>query len=150
MTFYVRYLRLFWEEFYQSNDESDEEKEKWIEVSKKLTWKNQTIMFEKHYQMPLLDEVKKKASAWFGVTYGPWMKYAKKKQRDMNKRQTIPINNQEVQTQSRFNRLFSFAWLVYPVLLEIYNENKRIPTGNNKLKRKRTGTRKNDKSRRFS
>ena len=122
----IRYLRLFWQQFYQPTDESEEETTKWSEISKKLTWKNQLDIFEYYKRGNLYDEVKKKASAWFQITYEPWITYVKKN------RKNKPENQQE-----RFKGLFSFAWLVYPVLLEIFDEKRNDPMNNTKSKKKK-------------
>lgn len=120
-----RYLHLFWKEFYESeyseatngdpNEVAEEEEEqsetfRWSAVSKKLTWKNQYELFAFSNRQELCGEkVKQKASAWFGVTYIPWARH---------------IWEAGNNTVTRvYTELFSFAWLVYPVLLDIYREN---------------------------
>ena len=71
-------MRLFWQPFYQSTGESEEESIEWSEISKKLTWKNQVDIFEYYKQGSLYEEIKKKASAWFRIAYEPWIIYMKK------------------------------------------------------------------------
>ncbi|CAF3656841.1 unnamed protein product [Rotaria sordida] len=105
-----KYLRLFWEEFYPLTDESQEEKTKWSEISKKLTWKNQLDVFEYYNQIASLDEAKKKASAWFHITYQPWIIHIKKYQKNKNKKQKPFPNNQQTEQPTQFKGLFSFAW----------------------------------------
>ena len=67
--FLRRYLALFWQEFYQSTAESEEETVEWSKISKKITWKNQLDVFEYQPSSSSSEEVKQKASAWFRVTY---------------------------------------------------------------------------------
>ncbi len=138
LSVFFRYLRLFWQEFYQS---SDEEEVKWSEISKKLTWKNQLDVFEYDNRTASFEEVKKKASAWFRITYEPWMIYIKKNQKNKNKNRNIPPNNQREQQHEQFKGLFSFAWVVYPVLLDIFSENQ--PMNNTKSNRRKQKKRKN-------
>jgi hypothetical protein len=143
--FFIRYLRLFWQEFYQSTDEPEEEEEdvKWSEISKKLTWKNQLEIFEYHNQTKSYEEVQKKASAWFRITYEPWMKYVKKNRKNKKKNKNRLINNQQAEQQERFKGLFSFAWLVYPVLLEIFKEKEKDANNNTESKKKKKKKKKN-------
>ncbi len=83
-------------------------------------------IFEFYKKTKLNDEVKEKASAWFRITYEPWIAYVKK----------IRKNKQENQ-QERFKGLFSFAWLVYPVLLEIFDEKRNDSKDNTEPKKRR-------------
>lgn len=120
-----RYLHIFWREFYESeyseatdgvpNEGEDEEEQsetsRWSAVSKKLTWKNQYDSFGYTGRQGACGEkVKQKASAWFRITYEPWTRYVRQMDRD---------NNAHIRKYPEF---FSFAWLVYPVLLDIYQE----------------------------
>ncbi|CAF4753912.1 unnamed protein product [Rotaria sp. Silwood1] len=120
-----KYLRLFWEEFYQLTDESQEETAKWSDISKKLTWKNQLDLYQFHNEMILPDELKKKASAWFHITYDPWIIHINKYQKNKKKKQNKFPNDQQTEQPTRFQGLFSFAWLIYPVLLKIFDENQK-------------------------
>ncbi|CAF1184734.1 unnamed protein product [Rotaria sordida] len=131
-----KYLTLFWKEFYQVTDESDEEKVSWSEISKKLSWKNQVDIYEYYNQMTLSDAVKQKASAWFHTTYESWIKRIETYRKIKNKKQNKSMDNQRTKQFTRFNELFSFAWLVYPVLLEIYTEDEKVSTTKKKNKRK--------------
>jgi hypothetical protein len=139
LSMFFRYLRLFWQEFYQSEDE--EEEVKWSEISKELTWKKQIRVLEFHNLTASFEEVKKKASAWFRVTYEPWMIYIKKYQKNKNKTRNIPPNNQQEEEHEQFKGLFSFAWVVYPVLLDIFSENE--PMNNTETKKKKKKKRRN-------
>lgn len=71
-----------------------------------------------HVRLPPNDEIQKKASAWFRVTYEPWMTYLKKKRKNQKKNSMADGER----TDDRYNGFFSFAWLVYPVLLKIFQE----------------------------
>ncbi|CAF1202197.1 unnamed protein product [Rotaria sordida] len=104
-----KYLTLFWKEFYQVTDESDEEKVSWSEISKKLSWKNQVDIYEYYNQMTLSDAVKQKASAWFHTTYEPWIKRIETYRKIKNKKQNKSMDNQRTKQFTRFNGLFSFA-----------------------------------------
>jgi hypothetical protein len=145
-----RYMRIFWEQFYQprsdgSTDEPEVETEKWAEISKKLTYKNQLDIYEFHHQTMSNDEVKKKASAWFHVTYDPWMKYMNKNSRSTMRNPNMAANGHETEKQQRFKGLFSFAWLVYPVLLKIFDEKENNSKNDTELKQKKKKKRKNKK-----
>jgi hypothetical protein len=83
-------------------------------------------IFEFYKKTKLYDEVKEKASAWFRISYEPWITYVKKI------RKNKPENQHE-----RFKGLFSFAWLVYPILFEIFDEKKNDPKNNTESKKKR-------------
>ncbi len=116
---------------------------KWTDISKKLTWKNQLDTFEFHNQTTSFEEIKKKASAWFRITYEPWMIYVKKNRKNKNK--NMPTNNQQVEEQQQFKGLFSFAWLAYPVLLKIFNEKENDSKNNTESKKKKKKNKKKDK-----
>ncbi|CAF3958164.1 unnamed protein product [Rotaria sp. Silwood1] len=131
-----KYLTLFWKEFYQVTDESDEEKVSWSEISKKLSWKNQVDIYEYYNRMTLSDAVKQKASAWFHTTYESWIKRIETYRKINNKKRNKSMDNQRTKQFARFNELFSFAWLVYPVLLNIYTEDAKVPTKKQTNKRK--------------
>ena len=81
------------------------------------------------------DEIKKKASAWFCVTYEPWMIHLKRHQR--TKTHNAAGNSPENQTR----HLFSFAWLVYPVLFSIF-QGRKISTKNLRRPKSRNNRRK--------
>lgn len=97
----VRYIRLFWRKFYQLPQENEESDPLvWQKAAKQLTWHNQLELagfYQKH-----CDGIEHKASAWFYVTYKD----------ELNNHQ--PTTNQN-------DRLYSFPWLVYPILLHIYD-----------------------------
>jgi hypothetical protein len=138
----ISYLRIFWEQFYkptsdESTDETQEESTEGSEILKKLTWKNQLERLEYHDRMMFYDEVKKKASAWFHVTYEPWIIYMKKNNRNKMKNRGNFTNNQQAE-QQRFRGLFSFAWIVYPVLLAIFTEKKEQDSMNSTKSKKKT------------
>jgi hypothetical protein len=131
-------LRIFYEEVYHhANDEQQLiEIVPWSDVSKKLTWKNQLDWFTFYNKIEITDdsEVAKKASAWFRVTY-KWLnkqtKQSEKKKKKRNrKRKNRMANNQQQnqkpQAQYKFQPLFSFAWIVYPVLMKIYDEKQKL------------------------
>jgi hypothetical protein len=103
-----------------------------------LTWKNQLDLFEFHNQPASFGEVKKKASAWFRITYERWMIYIRKSQKNKNKNR----NNQQEEQHEQFKGLFSFAWVVYPVLLDIFNENE--PMNNTESTRRKQKKRKHN------
>ncbi|CAM2712695.1 unnamed protein product [Rotaria socialis] len=140
-----KYLHLFWEEFYQVANESQDEQVKWSEVSKKLTWKGQIDLLKFNDKESELEEAKKKASAWFRATYQTWIiKINKYRKSQKNKPNTL-ANNQQTEEPKGFKELFSFAWIVYPVLLEIYDETQSNAESNPKRKRqmKKKNNRKN-------
>lgn len=146
----IRYLHIFWEQFYQpisdeSTDKPQEETTKWSEISKKLTWKNQLDVFEFHDQTALYDEVKKKASAWFHVTYDPWMKHMKKNSRNTIANRNMHANNQQTEQHQQSKELFSFAWLVYPVLLKIFDEKENDSKNDTELTEKKKKKKKKNK-----
>ncbi len=146
----IRYLRIFWEQFYQprnseSTDEPQEETTKWSEISKKLTWKNQFDVLEDHDQITSFDEVKKKASAWFHVTYDPWIKYMKKNGRSSMKNRHMSTIDHRTEKEQRFKGLFSFAWLIYPVLLKIVNQKEDDSMNDAESKKKRKKKKNNRK-----
>lgn len=131
-----RFLQMFWREFYEmddsSNDESDEDDTKisWSKVKKELTWKNQFELLAFYQRKEnCVERVKQKASAWFTVTYEPWRRYLQQAQRSLKSDQK-PV---------KYDGLLSFAWLVYPVLLTIFQEKNDTEKTNGKkrLKRKR-------------
>ena len=75
----------------------------------------------------------KKASAWFRVTYqclSDQIKKKKKKRRNRRRKNRIENNqqqrqqqqNQKSQNRNNLQLLFSFAWIVYPILMKIYDE----------------------------
>ncbi|CAF4632361.1 unnamed protein product, partial [Rotaria socialis] len=140
-----KYLHLFWEEFYQVANESQDEQVKWSEVSKKLTWKGQIDLLKFNDKESELEEAKKKASAWFRATYQTWIiKINKYRKSQKNKPNTL-ANNQQTEEPKGFKELFSFAWIAYPVLLEIYDETQSNAESNPKRKRqmKKKNNRKN-------
>jgi hypothetical protein len=98
---YVRYIQMFWQDFYQSPKENEElDLLVWQKAATQLTWHNQLDLadfYDKHF-----NHVECKASAWFYVTYEE------------------ELHNNEIVVQQS-DRLYSFAWLVYPVLLHIYD-----------------------------
>jgi hypothetical protein len=66
----------------------------------------------------------KKASAWFQVTY-KWLNNQTKPIKMNSKRKNPAINNQEQQYRYKYQPLLSFAWIVYPILMKIYDNNHR-------------------------
>ena len=71
----------------------------------------------------------------------------KKKRKNQRKNRNMPGTNHpgEGQWQERFTGLFSFAWLVYPILLKIYGEtedNSNNDTEPEKKKKKKKKKRK--------
>lgn len=143
---FIRYLRLFWEQFYVTKDESSHEGEgkKWSDRLKQLTWKNQLDKFEFEGEQGLVEEVKKKASAWFRVTYEPWIFQINKYKKKQGKNLKQITNQQQKEDSNDFKPpLFSFAWIVYPVLLDMCDERYAIaePT----LKRRKRRHKKNKK-----
>jgi hypothetical protein len=101
-----------------------------------LTWKNQLdwITFYTKTEVTNDSEIAKKASAWFRVTY-KWLnnqtkKQSKKRKKRNRKRKNRMANNQR-QNQDRQDPykpqpLLSFAWIVYPVLMHIYDEKQKL------------------------
>ncbi|CAF1676730.1 unnamed protein product [Rotaria magnacalcarata] len=130
-----KYLHLFWEEFYQVTDESQDEQVKWSEVSKQLTWKGQIDVLTFNDKESVLEEAKKKASAWFRVTYQTWIIQINKYRKSQKNKPNTLTNNQQTEEPKDFKELFSFAWIVYPVLLEIYDETRSNAESNPKRKR---------------
>ncbi|CAF3858814.1 unnamed protein product, partial [Rotaria magnacalcarata] len=96
-----KYIQIFWQEFYQlSKEDENIEPDFWKKVSRQLSWHNQLVLadyYEKHSIY-----VEQKASAWFYVTYKE------------------ELNNHGNMTDQQ-GRLYSFAWLIYPVLFHIYD-----------------------------
>ena len=102
-----------------------------------MNWANQIGYYDFITKQGINDEIKKKASAWFRVTYDPWIAYVKKSRK---KRQE--------DVHHRYEGLFSFAWIVYPVLFSIYDMNKSDPgydMKNKKKKKKKKNKQSNDK-----
>lgn len=94
--------------------------------------------------MCISDEIKKKASAWFHITYEPWRTYVRKN-RELNKNKPKRASNHEKEKQLEgFKELFSFAWIVYPVLFEIFDINNRDSTIANQSKKKKQKNKRND------
>ncbi|CAM4955855.1 unnamed protein product [Rotaria socialis] len=128
-----KYIQIFWQEFYQlSMEDENVEPDFWKKVSQQLSWHNQLVVadyYEKHSIY-----VEQKASAWFYVTYKE------------------ELNNHGDMTNQQ-GRLYSFAWLVYPVLLHIYDchrnddktsfEIRHKKRNNNRRRRRRKYRRKN-------
>ncbi|UJR07128.1 hypothetical protein I4U23_011416 [Adineta vaga] len=120
-----KYLHIFYEELYQHAFDKGQLNEdfQWSDVFKKLNWKNQFNLFEYYNkdQITNENEIMKKASAWFYVTY-KWfidqIESSKKSKKRHRKRQKPNENNQQPS-------FFSFAWIVYPVIMEIYDNNKQ-------------------------
>ncbi|CAF3867800.1 unnamed protein product [Rotaria sp. Silwood1] len=122
-----KYLRLFWEEFYQiTKDDENTNQENdiviWKEVAKHLKWKNQLDLLEFYKNNVNRNEVYKKASAWFLVTYKSWIQLIKQTKQKAKKLKNINNNQQ----QQHFRGLFSFAWLVYPVIFQIFDEQNNL------------------------
>lgn len=135
----LRYLAHFWQIFYRSTGASDgEEQVDWSTISNKITWKNQLDLFEFHSTTPDYEEIEKKASAWFRVTYEPWITHVKNKQGKGTRTNTSSTRDHP--EQERYRGLFSFAWLVYPVLLRIFQQREDTLDNNTSLKRKRKRT----------
>ncbi|CAF1156330.1 unnamed protein product [Rotaria sordida] len=96
-----KYIQLFWQEFYQlCMKNEDIEPQIWQEITQKLSWHNQLVLADFYETHSIY--VEQKASAWFYVTYKE------------------ELNNDGNMTNQQ-NRLYSFAWLVYPVLFHIYD-----------------------------
>ena len=106
-----RYLRIFYEEIYHGEIS-------WSEASKKLTWNNQLNWFSFYSKNELTKstEIAKKASAWFRVTY-KWLNKQTNEKRN-RKRKNQKVNNHQQISQ----RLLSFAWIVYPILMKVYDD----------------------------
>jgi hypothetical protein len=97
----TRYIQLFWQEFYQlSTENEDIDPHIWQKVAQKLSWHNQLVLADFHEKYSI--NVEQKASAWFHITYKE------------------ELYNDRNMTNQR-DRLYSFAWLVYPVLFHIYD-----------------------------
>ena len=95
----------------------------WSDVSKQLIWKNQLDLFAFSNQTEITNdsEIMKKASAWFRVTY-KWLHSQMKKIRTNNKRKRKNrMPNTQQQGPNKPQPLLSFAWIVYPVLMKIYD-----------------------------
>lgn len=97
-----KYLHIFYKDIYEDLAKKNEEIRSWSETSKDLSWKKQLNWFEFHTKtdFSIDNELAKKASAWFTVTYNPEQK------------------KHSIETQP----LFSFAWIVYPILMKIFDE----------------------------
>ncbi|CAF0923174.1 unnamed protein product [Rotaria sordida] len=136
-----KYLRLFWEQFYQitKKEENTDQENKiviWKEIAKYLTWKNQLTSLE-YYRSDLnRNEIYKKASAWFLVTYKSWIQLIK-----YNRQKDKKIKNTD-NNQQHFRGLFSFAWLVYPIIFQIFDQQKNLvkESDGKKLKNKKQPT----------
>ncbi len=115
-----RYLRIFYDEIYHHAMDKHEliEETSWSEASKKLTWHNQLHWFSFYNtnEINTGSEIIKKASAWFRITY-KWLDNQTKKKRN-RKRKNRKQNNHQQKSQ----QLLSFAWIVYPVLMKIFDE----------------------------
>ena len=92
----------------------------WSDVTKKLTWQNQLTLFEFYigYEITKNNEIMKKASAWFRVTY-KWLIGEKRSKKKSQRKRRRPEENNNQQ------RFLSFAWIVYPVLMEIYDKHEQ-------------------------
>ncbi|UJR11158.1 hypothetical protein I4U23_015339 [Adineta vaga] len=131
-----RYIQEFWEEFYlvpSSIEEHQEENNRlWREVGPKLTWQNQLEQADFHKKHTI--QVEQKASAWFYITYKKRRKHKKS------------VTNQREQ-------FYSFAWLIYPVLFNIYENHRNetvddIEKGNGRRRKKKQKRRRRQKNRR--
>ncbi len=122
-----RYLRIFYEEIYHRamNEQELIEETSWSEAAKKLTWNNQLhwFSFYNKNEITTSSEIAKKASAWFCVTY-EWLNNQTKEKRN-RKRKNQRVNNHR-QGQKISQRLLSFAWIVYPILMKIYDDKTKI------------------------
>lgn len=128
---FIRYLRNFYEEIYHQANEKGELRHPiaWTEASKELKWQNQLnwYSFLNKDETTNTSEIMKKASAWFRVTY-KWISNkleAKKKGRNRKRKNRMTDQqqqNQELKNRKKSQPFCSFAWIVYPVLLEIYDE----------------------------
>ena len=126
-----RYLRIFYDEIYHHAMHKQEliEEVSWVEASKKLKWSNQLHWFSHHSknEITTASEIAKKASAWFRVTY-KWLGNQTKKNEKKKKKRKNPKKNiqQQLHSQRKFQRLLSFAWIVYPILIKIYDDKTEI------------------------
>lgn len=106
--YFDRYLHIFYEKVYRDANDRQEliQTLSWSDAAKKLTWKNQLDWFHSHIRTKITNgsKIAKKASAWFRVTY-EWLN-----------------QNRETQDQYTVPPLLSYAWIVYPVLMKIYDE----------------------------
>ncbi len=99
----------------------------WVDISKKLTWKRQLDWFTFYHKIEITNdsEIAKKASAWFRVTYQWLYNQLKQNENKKIKRDRTTTDNERIQQQNqlRSQRFLSFAWIVYPILMKIYDEN---------------------------
>ncbi|CAF4083207.1 unnamed protein product [Adineta steineri] len=124
-----KYLRIFYEEIYNHAHDADQllETVQWADVSKKLTWKSQfdLFLFNSKCDITIDSEIMKKASAWFRVTYKSFYDQMKEKKTSRKRKKSRMANNREQNSnqhyQNKFDRLLSFAWIVYPILMKIYD-----------------------------
>jgi len=73
------------------------------------------------------------------------MLYVKKYRKD-KKNKHMNMNNQQTEQQQYFKGLFSFAWIVYPVLLKIFDEkNEDLENMKESNKKKKKKKKKNKK-----
>jgi hypothetical protein len=125
--YFDRYLRSFYEEIYHREMDKQElmEEKSWSEASKKLTWHNQFHWFSFHSknEITINSEIAKKASAWFCVTY-KWLVNQTKMKR--NTKRMNRDNNNHTTIQQKYHGLLSFAWIVYPILMKIFDEKTKI------------------------
>ena len=76
-------------------------------------------------------EIAKKASAWFRVTYqwahNQWKQKGKKKKRNRKRKNRIASHQQQQssQNQQKFQPILSFAWIVYPILMKVYDKKQK-------------------------
>jgi hypothetical protein len=128
-------LHIFYKEVYHhANDEQELiETVPWSDVSKKLTWKNQLDWFTCYTGIKITNgsEIAKKASAWFRVTYERLNNQTKQSRKKRNRKRNNRMENnqqqnQEVQDPYKVRRLYSFAWIVYPVLMKIYDDKQKL------------------------
>ena len=130
-------MHIFYEEVYHHVEDKEDSTsvDPWSDVVKKLSWKNQADWFPFYSKMEITNdtEVAKKASAWFRVTY-QWahnqmkQKPDQKKNKRNRKRKSRRAKNQQQQpsqNQQRSQPLLSFAWIVYPILMKIYDEKQK-------------------------
>lgn len=98
----------------------------WSEVSKNLTWKKQIYWFEFHTNSEFTTEteIAKKASSWFRVTYQWLYNQLKQNENKKIKRDRTTTDNERIQQQNQLRSqcFLSFAWIVYPILMKIYDE----------------------------
>jgi hypothetical protein len=115
-----RYLHIFYEEIYHRAMHEQEliEETSWSEASKKLTWNNQLdwLSFYNKNEITNSTEIAKKASSWFHVTY-KWLNNQTKDKRNRKRKHRTVNNHQQIS-----QRLLSFAWIVYPILMKIYDD----------------------------